>query len=209
VLSSLNKRGEHRPPLWTNPQTDDLDDFDGRPTIRCHIFAHVPIPKTSTKAVTSHQKFSVTPDSYSPHHSITAMSSASPNVAAATAPARPATPVTNGTSGAPAPDATPAGGHASNGHDNRPAPAPPASAPGKKGKQKKAPEPNEASKLIAQRISQLELDAAGEKDQEAEIGAFSTPPFAVPGGRFGDSVSGMPLSAGNCARTWITRGAVR
>jgi hypothetical protein len=42
--------------------------------------------------------------------------------------------------------------------------------PGKKGKQKKAPEPTEASKLIAQRISQLELDAAGEKDQEAEIG---------------------------------------
>lgn len=39
---------------------------------------------------------------------------------------------------------------------------------GKKGKQKK-PEPTEASKLIAQRISQLELDAAGEKDQEAEI----------------------------------------
>lgn len=44
--------------------------------------------------------------------------------------------------------------------------------PGKKGKQKKATEPNEASKLIAARISQLELDAAGEKDQEAEIGAF-------------------------------------
>jgi len=39
----------------------------------------------------------------------------------------------------------------------------------KKGKPKKAPEPNEASKLIAARISQLELDAAGEKDQEAEI----------------------------------------
>ncbi|KAK4113776.1 hypothetical protein N656DRAFT_706970 [Canariomyces notabilis] len=97
------------------------------------------------------------------------MSNASPNVAAATAPARPATPVTNGTPGAPAPDATPAGGHVSNGHDNRPAPAPPANVSGKKGKQKKAPEPNEASKLIAQRISQLELDAAGEKDQEAEI----------------------------------------
>lgn len=43
---------------------------------------------------------------------------------------------------------------------------------GKKGKQKK-PEPTEASKLIAQRISQLELDAAGEKDQEAEIGGCS------------------------------------
>lgn len=55
-------------------------------------------------------------------------------------------------------------------HENRPAPAPPSAAAmtGKKGKQKK-PEPTEASKLIAQRISQLELDAAGEKDQEAEI----------------------------------------
>jgi hypothetical protein len=32
---------------------------------------------------------------------------------------------------------------------------------------------SEASKLVAARISQLELDAAGEKDQEAEIGASS------------------------------------
>jgi len=42
----------------------------------------------------------------------------------------------------------------------------------KKGKQKKATDPNEASKLIAAKISQLETDAAGEKDQEAEIGWF-------------------------------------
>jgi len=42
---------------------------------------------------------------------------------------------------------------------------------GKKGKQKKAAEPNESAKLIAARISQLEMDEAGEKDQEAEIGA--------------------------------------
>jgi hypothetical protein len=41
----------------------------------------------------------------------------------------------------------------------------------KKGKGKKPTDPNEASKLIAAKISQLELDAAGEKDQEAEIGA--------------------------------------
>ena len=61
------------------------------------------------------------------------------------------------------------------GHDNRQAPAPPAAVPGKKGKQKKTPEPTEASKLIAQRISQLELDAAGEKDQEAEIGGCTSP----------------------------------
>ncbi|KAF7960722.1 hypothetical protein EAE96_000395 [Botrytis aclada] len=39
----------------------------------------------------------------------------------------------------------------------------------KKGKQKKGTDPSEASKLIAAKISQLELDAAGEKDQEAEI----------------------------------------
>lgn len=61
-------------------------------------------------------------------------------------------------------------GHA---HDTRPAPAPPCPNAGKKGKQKKAMDSNEASKLVAARISQLELDAAGEKDQEAEIGASS------------------------------------
>lgn len=42
----------------------------------------------------------------------------------------------------------------------------------KKAKAKKATDPNEASKLIAAKISQLELDAAGEKDQEAEIGVL-------------------------------------
>jgi hypothetical protein len=42
----------------------------------------------------------------------------------------------------------------------------------KKAKAKKVTDPNEASKLIAAKISQLELDAAGEKDQEAEIGAL-------------------------------------
>lgn len=42
----------------------------------------------------------------------------------------------------------------------------------KKTKPKSKPtDPSEASKLIAAKISQLELDAAGEKDQEAEIGA--------------------------------------
>ncbi|KAK4177476.1 myosin-like coiled-coil protein-domain-containing protein [Triangularia setosa] len=101
------------------------------------------------------------------------MSNASPLVAspAATAP-RPATPVANGVPSQPPPaDTVPvANGHAVHTHESRPAPAPPSAAAmtGKKGKQKK-PEPTEASKLIAQRISQLELDAAGEKDQEAEI----------------------------------------
>lgn len=43
----------------------------------------------------------------------------------------------------------------------------------KKQKGKKAADPNETSKLLAAKISQLEQDAAGEKDQEAEIGALS------------------------------------
>lgn len=41
----------------------------------------------------------------------------------------------------------------------------------KKNKGKKVTDPNETSKLLAAKISQLEQDAAGEKDQEAEIGA--------------------------------------
>ncbi|KAL2021467.1 hypothetical protein VTK56DRAFT_7100 [Thermocarpiscus australiensis] len=97
------------------------------------------------------------------------MSSGNPVVAPATAAPRPATPVANGTANHPPSDAAPTNGSSTPNHDNRSAPAPPAAAAGKKGKQKKTPEPNEASKLIAQRISQLELDAAGEKDQEAEI----------------------------------------
>jgi hypothetical protein len=40
----------------------------------------------------------------------------------------------------------------------------------KKAKGKKMADPNETSKLLAAKISQLEQDAAGEKDQEAEIG---------------------------------------
>ncbi|OKL64119.1 hypothetical protein UA08_00147 [Talaromyces atroroseus] len=39
----------------------------------------------------------------------------------------------------------------------------------KKAKGKKMADPNETSKLLAAKISQLEQDAAGEKDQEAEI----------------------------------------
>lgn len=63
------------------------------------------------------------------------------------------------------------GNHVNN--EPRPPPAPPAAAaPNKKDrKAKKALDSTEASKLVAQRISQLEHDAAGEKDQEAEIGA--------------------------------------
>ncbi|EAQ90657.1 hypothetical protein CHGG_02592 [Chaetomium globosum CBS 148.51] len=90
-------------------------------------------------------------------------------MASATVVHRPATPVATGTPNQPPSDPAHATGNNVSGHDNRPAPAPPATVPGKKGRQKKTPEPNEASKLIAQRISQLEHDAAGEKDQEADI----------------------------------------
>lgn len=40
----------------------------------------------------------------------------------------------------------------------------------KKNKGKKPADPNETSKLLAAKITQLEQDAAGEKDQEVEIG---------------------------------------
>ena len=54
-----------------------------------------------------------------------------------------------------------------NGHDaHLHAPHPSA----KKAKSKKGLDSNEASRLLQARISQLEQDAAGEKDQELEIG---------------------------------------
>ena len=40
----------------------------------------------------------------------------------------------------------------------------------KKAKSKKEADPSETGKLLAAKINQLELDAAGEKDQELEIG---------------------------------------
>lgn len=43
----------------------------------------------------------------------------------------------------------------------------------KKGKSKKPMDSNEASRLLQARISQLEQDAAGEKDQELEIGTMA------------------------------------
>ena len=58
-----------------------------------------------------------------------------------------------------------------NGHDEHV--HPPLPVTGKKGKGKKAMASNEASRLLAARISQLEQDAAGEKDQELEIGAYN------------------------------------
>lgn len=57
--------------------------------------------------------------------------------------------------------------HLTNGHHGHA--HPPASA--KKPKGKKNMPNDEASRLLHARISQLEQDAAGEKDQELEIGA--------------------------------------
>ena len=63
-----------------------------------------------------------------------------------------------------------------NGHGNTPESSVSAAVPpmqtGKKGKNKKAPDANEVGKALAAKINQLELDAAGEKDQEIEIGGF-------------------------------------
>jgi len=61
------------------------------------------------------------------------------------------------------------------------APAPPtqslsASQTAKKGKGKKNADPVDASKQIAAKIAQLELDAAGERDQEAEIRGYTLIP---------------------------------
>lgn len=48
--------------------------------------------------------------------------------------------------------------------------------PGKKGKQRKLADSSDTSRLLQARISQLEQDAAGEKDQEAEIGMRAAVP---------------------------------
>lgn len=48
-------------------------------------------------------------------------------------------------------------------------PPPPAPAPAKKGKGKKAADPSEQQKQIQAKIAQLELDQAGDKEQELEI----------------------------------------
>ena len=71
-----------------------------------------------------------------------------------------------------------------NGHGGLPdspvsstAPPPPMS---KKGKGKKAADPNETGKLLAAKINQLELDAAGDKEQEAEIGRWFFTPSIMP-----------------------------
>ncbi|GAW17342.1 hypothetical protein ANO14919_067980 [Xylariales sp. No.14919] len=78
--------------------------------------------------------------------------------------------LSNGTSSHTHDDTPLLNNHHVAGQDLRPAPPPtPAMAPNKKGKGKKALDSSEASKLVAARISQLEVDTAAEKEQEAEI----------------------------------------
>ncbi|OTA67305.1 hypothetical protein K449DRAFT_213384 [Hypoxylon sp. EC38] len=81
-------------------------------------------------------------------------------------------PNTNGTSAhSHAHDDSLPNGHHVPVQEPRPAPTPAmaSNAAAKKGKGKKALDSNEASKLVAARISQLEVDTAAEKEQEAEI----------------------------------------
>jgi hypothetical protein len=77
----------------------------------------------------------------------------------------------NGVPAHPHHDVLHTNGHHYHHHAGSGSALPPASA-GKKAKGKKAPDADEASKLIAAKISQLESNAADEKDQEAEIGGF-------------------------------------
>ncbi len=84
------------------------------------------------------------------------------------------------TVGQPSAATTPQSANFTNGHtespDTLPPPAP-AAATNKKGKGKKEKYgPDETAKLLSAKISQLEQDAAGEKDQEAEIGAYISGP---------------------------------
>ncbi|KAI1746274.1 myosin-like coiled-coil protein-domain-containing protein [Xylaria scruposa] len=81
--------------------------------------------------------------------------------------------VPNGTASHHHDDPSITNGHHVPVHEPRPAPTPtPAmasSAANKKAKGKKALDSSEASKLVAARISQLEVDTAAEREQEAEI----------------------------------------
>ncbi|TRX93032.1 hypothetical protein FHL15_006170 [Xylaria flabelliformis] len=81
--------------------------------------------------------------------------------------------VPNGTASHHHEDPSITNGHHVPVHEPRPAPTPtPAmasSAANKKAKGKKALDSSEASKLVAARISQLEVDTAAEREQEAEI----------------------------------------
>ena len=79
----------------------------------------------------------------------------------------------------------------------------PAPAPAKKGKGKKATDPSEQQKQIQAKIAQLELDQAGDKEQELEIGASTSCDGAAEEGTFwvAQSMSGA-LSCESLADVW-------
>ncbi|KAI1505657.1 myosin-like coiled-coil protein-domain-containing protein [Biscogniauxia marginata] len=99
------------------------------------------------------------------------MATTNHRVASATPAPLSSVPTTNGHSAHAHDDQPFTNGHHVPTHDPRPAPTPsPAMASNsKKGKGKKALDSSEASKLVAARISQLEVDTAAEREQEAEI----------------------------------------
>jgi hypothetical protein len=51
--------------------------------------------------------------------------------------------------------------------------ATPAAQPAKKGKGKKNADPVDTNKLLEQTMARLERDMAGDREQEAEIGAYT------------------------------------
>jgi hypothetical protein len=53
-------------------------------------------------------------------------------------------------------------------------PPPVTGAAGKKAKGKKNPDPVDTNKLVEQHLARLERDLAGDREQEAEIGMFSS-----------------------------------
>src|SRR5215469_14268924 len=68
--------------------------------------------------------------------------------------------------------------------------APPAT--GKKAKGKKNPDPVDTNKLVEQHLARLERDLAGDREQEAEIGMYSSHVPVVGCAEFGHCVS-QPL----------------
>lgn len=136
-------------------------------------------------------------------------------------------------SATPAPLASTMNGTTSHAHDDhslpnghhiptqepRPAPTPTAAmasnAANKKAKGKKALDSSEASKLVAARISQLEVDTAAEREQEAEIGtsncffrdheaiAVLYKRWAMYGTAFAPKVPSACFSKGSIARYYL------
>jgi hypothetical protein len=112
------------------------------------------------------------------------------------APAHGRTPsLPNGTNGTAAHSASP---------DAANAQMPPASAGAKvkKAKAKKAVDPNETGKLLAAKINQLELDAAGEKDQEQEIGELDSTSRRICGKRAHGMIGTMARKAADRRNAW-------